>query len=318
LSKRISAKFKGPGMPLSVALPSVLPTVASMPGEVKDALPALTVMVVNGAVNFLIAVLILIAGWIVARWMGRWIHDVTGRSHYVDDTLKPLVANFVRYAILVITVVAVLSQFGVQTTSLIALLGAAGLAIGLALQGTLSNVASGVMLLILRPFRVYEKIKVTDVTGTVREIGLFRTELVTDDGTFISIPNTSIFSATIINISREATRRTNFTIEVDRAENIDRVQKAILDSLAHEPRVLKAPAPAVDVDVLGPLSTTLTVQVWLRNNNFVATLSDIKKRVRHALQDAEIPAPIPVPPPAVEPWHPPVEQDDGQHADKPN
>src|ERR1041385_172724 len=141
-------------MALSIALPAALHSVASMPNEVKDALPALTVMLVNGAINFLIAVLILIAGWIIARWMGRWVHDLTGRSHYIDDTLKPLVANFVRYAILAITVVAVLSQFGVQTTSLIALLGAAGLAIGLALQGTLSNVASGVMLLILRPFRV--------------------------------------------------------------------------------------------------------------------------------------------------------------------
>src|ERR1044071_1976935 len=305
-------------MALSIALPAALPSVASMPNEVKDALPALTVMVVNGAINFLIAVLILIAGWIIARWMGRWIHDVIGRSHYIDDTLKPLVSNFVRYAILAITVVAVLSQFGVQTTSLIALLGAAGLAIGLALQGTLSNVASGVMLLILRPFRVYEKIKIADVTGTVREIGLFRTEMVTDDGTFISIPNTTIFSATIINVSREATRRTNFTIEVDRAENVDRIQKAILESLMHDARVLKAPAPAVNVDVLGPVSTTLSVQVWVRNNNFLATQSDIKKRVRLALQEAEIAAPIPVPPPAVAPWQPPEDRTADDRAAMPN
>src|SRR5882757_2635818 len=227
-------------MPLSVALPTTLPSVASMPGEVKDALPALTVMVVNGAWNFLIAVLILIAGWIVARWIGRWIHDVIGRSHYIDETLKPLISNFVRYAILAITVVAVLSQFGVQTTSLIALLGAAGLAIGLALQGTLSNVASGVMLMILRPFRVYDKIKVGDVAGTVREIGLFRTEIVTDDGNFVSIPNATLFSGTIVNSSRESTRRTNFTVEVDRGESIDAVQKSVLESLGREPRVLKA------------------------------------------------------------------------------
>ena len=109
--------------------------------------------------NFLIAVLILIAGWMVARWLGRWLHDVVDRSRLIDETLKPLLVNGVQYAILAVTVVAVLSQFGVQTTSLIALLGAAGLAVGLALQGTLSNVASGVMLLVLRPFRVYEKIK---------------------------------------------------------------------------------------------------------------------------------------------------------------
>jgi len=293
------------------ALAPKLPAVAAMPGEVKDAIPALTVMMVNGAVNFLIAVLILIAGWVAARWIGRWVHDLIDRSHYIDDTLKPLIANFARYGILAITVVAVLSQFGVQTTSLIALLGAAGLAIGLALQGTLSNVASGVMLLILRPFRVYEKIRVGDVAGTVREIGLFRTEIVTDDGNFVSIPNATLFSGTIVNASREATRRTNFTVEVDRGESIEAIEKTILESLAREPRVLKAPAPMIEVDVLGPISTTLMVHAWLRNSDFLATVSDVKKRVREALQGADVAAPIPVAAPAVAPWTPgPVNSSD--------
>jgi small conductance mechanosensitive channel len=289
-----------------------------MPAEVKDALPALTVMMVNGALNLLIALLILIAGWVLARWMGRWAHDLMGRSHYIDDTLKPLISSFARYAVLAITIVAVLSQFGVQTTSLIALLGAAGLAVGLALQGTLSNVASGVMLLILRPFRVYDKIKVSDAFGTVREIGLFRTEIVTDDGNFISIPNATIFSGIIINVSRETMRRTNFAIEVDRAENIDALQKTILETLAHEPRVFKAPAPTVELDSLGPISTILTVHAWVRNNDFQATLSDIKKRVRQALQGGEISAPVPVPAPAVAPWQPPADKPAEDHVSKPN
>lgn len=300
------------------ALSKTLPAMASMPGDVKDALPALTVMMVQGAVNLLIAVLILIAGWVVARWMGRWVHDLIGRSHYIDETLKPLISNFARYAILAITVVAVLSQFGVQTTSLIALLGAAGLAVGLALQGTLSNVASGVMLLILRPFRVYEKIKIADTVGMVREIGLFRTEIVTDDGTFVSIPNTTIFTGTIVNISRERNRRTNFPVEIDRGENVEAVQKTILESLAREPRVLKTPAPSVEVDAVGPLSTTLTVQAWVENRDFIGALSDVKKRVRHALQDAEVSAPVPVPAPSVAPWTPQVEQPQKEQGKKPN
>jgi len=303
-------------MALSVALPA-LPAVAAMPGDVKEALPALTVMMVNGAVNILIAVLILIAGWMVARWVGRCVHDLIGRSHYIDDTLKPLISNFAAYVILAITVVAVLGQFGVQTTSLIALLGAAGLAVGLALQGTLSNVASGVMLLLLRPFRVYEKIKVGEAVGTVREIGLFRTELVTDEGNFLSIPNATVFSGTITNLSRETTRRTNFTIEVDRGEDIDAVQKSILDTLTREPRVLKAPACFVEVDTLGAVSTTLAVHAWVRNNDFAGTLSDIKKRVRQALQEGDVSAPVPVPAPAVAPWQPPAEKPANKHA-KPN
>lgn len=294
-------------MALSVALPAALPSVAAVQGNVKQALPALTVMAVDGALNFLIAVLILIAGWMVSRWLGRWLHDVVERSRLIDETLKPLLVNFVRYAILAVTVVAVLSQFGVQTTSLIALLGAAGLAVGLALQGTLSNVASGVMLLLLRPFRVYEKIKIADATGKVREIGLFRTEIVTDDGNFVSIPNATIFSGTIVNISREKNRRTNFTVEIDRAENIDAVQKTILECLGRDRRILERPAPTVEVESLGAISTTLTVQVWLENRDFGAVLSDIKKRVRHALQGSEINAPVPVAAPAVAPWTPPVE-----------
>jgi len=290
------------------ALSPKLPDVGAMPADVREAIPALTVMMVNGAVNFLIAVLILIAGWVAARWIGRWVHDLIDSSHYIDDTLKPLISNFVRYGILAITVVAVLSQFGVQTTSLIALLGAAGLAIGLALQGTLSNVASGVMLLILRPFRVYEKIRVGDVAGTVREIGLFRTEIVTEDGNFVSIPNATLFSGTIINASREPTRRTSFSVEIDRGESIDAVQKSILESLARESSILKAPAPIVEVDILGPISTTLTVHAWVRNSNYLVTLSDIKKRVREALQGAEVSAPVPVAAPAVAPWTPANEQ----------
>jgi len=293
------------------ALTPKLPEIAAMPGDVREAIPALSVMMVNGAVNFLIAVLILIAGWVAARWIGRWVHDLIDRSHYVDDTLKPLISNFVRYGILAITVVAVLSQFGVQTTSLIALLGAAGLAIGLALQGTLSNVASGVMLLILRPFRVYEKIKLGDVAGTVREIGLFRTEIVTEDGNFVSIPNATLFSGTIVNASREPTRRTHFTVEIDRGESVEAVQKAILESLAREPLVLKAPAPTVEVDMLGPISTTLVVHAWLRNSNFLAGVSDVKKRVREALQGGDVAAPVPVPAPSVAPWTPgPVDSKD--------
>jgi len=298
-----------------MVVPSTLPTVASVP----TAIPALTVMAVDGAKNMMIAVLILIAGWVLAGWVGRWVRGAVGHSHYIDATLKPLLASFVRYGILALTLVAVLGQFGVQTTSLIALLGAAGLAVGLALQGTLSNVASGVMLLVLRPFRVYDKVKIADSIGTVREIGLFRTEIITDNGNFVSIPNATIFSGTIINVSREATRRTDFTVEVDRAENLDRVQKRILECLTLEKRVLQNPPPAVQVDTLGPISTTLEVQVWLPNQDYGVVLSDVKKRVRHALQNADVSAPVPVPAPAVAPWQPPAEKDDDKtDATKPN
>jgi len=303
---------------MQIALPATLPSATAMPATVKAALPAITVMLVNGAKDLLFATLILIVGWTVARWIGRWAHDVIGRSHHVDETLKPLIANFAQYLILAITVIVVLGQFGVQTTSLIALLGAAGLAIGLALQGTLSNVASGVMLLFLRPFRVNENIRFSDAAGTVREIGLFRTTIITDDGLLVSVPNATIFSGTITNNSREATRRTSFTVEVDRAENIETIQKTILEALQHEPLLMKAPAPTAEVETLGPLSTTLTVQAWFQNRNFGAGQAAIKKRVRAALNTANVSAPVPVAAPAVAPWTPEPQRTADGKADKPN
>ena len=304
-------------MDAPLALPTTLPSAATMPAAMKASLPALTVMLVNGAKDLLVATLILVAGWMAARWIGRWVQDLMNRSHYVDDTLKPLVINFVRYTVLGITLVVVLGQFGVQTTSLIAVLGATGLAIGLALQGTLSNVASGVMLLFLRPFRVHDRIKTSDALGTAQEIGLFRTTIVTDDGLYVSVPNATIFSGTITNLSRERARRTNFTVEVDRSENLDAVQKTILECLAREPRMLQSPPPTVEVDALGPISTTLVVQVWVENRDFGGAMSEIKKRVRHALQGSDVSAPVPVPAPAVAPWTPPAETPE-QPGKKPN
>jgi small conductance mechanosensitive channel len=278
-----------------MAVPAfALPAAASLPASVKAALPALTVMLVNGALAFLAAVLILVAGWSLAGWVGKWLRGTMGSTPVIDDTLKPLIANMARYAIIAFTLVAVLGQFGVQTTSLIALLGAAGLAIGLALQGTLSNVASGVMLLGLSPFRAHDRIRVGEVSGTVNEIGLFRTILIADDGVYISIPNATIFSATISNYTREKKRRADFTVEIDHGDDIAAAQKAILSVLATDPRVLKTPAPAVEVDGLNGIATSLSVQAWMENRDFGGARSELRRRVHRALKEAGISPPVPL------------------------
>ena len=301
-------------MPTKFALPA-LPPAASVPAGIKAAVPALTVMVVNGALSLLAAVLILIAGWSLSQWLGRWLRKVLERSNYIDETLKPLLANFARYGILAVTIVAVLGQFGVQTPSLIAVIGAAGLALGLALQGTLSNVASGVMLLFLRPFRVAERITLADVTGTVREIGLFRTLLITDDGRHVSIPNATIFSGIIFNNSRETMRRATFTVDIDHGEDIGAAQEALLKALAADPLVLKAPEPEVLIEAINGGVTLLSVQAWVHNSAFLRTQSELRKLVRQALEAAHVSPPIPIPAPAVPPWTPPP---DGSAKDQPN
>jgi small conductance mechanosensitive channel len=305
-------------MVVPIALPTTLPSVAAVPADVKSAVPALTVMLVDGGKNILIAVVILIAGWMVSRWLAKRLHGLLRHSRHIDETLKPLLVNFVRYGIIAITLVAVLGQFGVQTTSLIAILGATGLAIGLALQGTLSNVASGVMLLVLRPFRVAEKIVVAGITGTVQEIGLFHTELVTDDGLFVAIPNSGIFSGIIINTSREPTRRVNFSLDIDRDADIASAQSAILDAVSRDSRVLKQPPPEVVVDALSGPQVLLSLHAWIANRDFVKVQSDMRILARRVLSEAGYGPPVPVPAPSVAPWTPPAASQSDSPSKKPN
>jgi small-conductance mechanosensitive channel len=203
-----------------------------------ETLPDFELWFLNSATDLVAAVLILIAGWIASRWAGRWTQRGLSRVHHFDETLKPLLSSFVRYAILIATFIAVLQRFGVETTSFIALVGAAGVAVGLALQGTLSNVAAGVMLLVLRPFRVGDGIQAAGQSGTVREIGLFTTILVSDDLAYVSVPNASIFNGVIVNNSREPNRRINFIVSIDFSNEIDTAQKIVLDVLRGDPRVL--------------------------------------------------------------------------------
>lgn len=296
---------------IPLGLPKTLPSVEALPADVGA-------MIVHGGVNILIAIAILVAGWVLSRWLARWLRALFQHSHHVDETLKPLMINFARYGVIAITLVAVLGQFGVQTTSLIALLGAAGLAVGLALQGTLSNVASGVMLLLLRPYRVGEKITSGSVSGTVQEIGLFHTEIITYDGLFVAMPNSAIFSGTITNLTREPIRRTNFQVDIDRDADVPAAQNAILEAMSRDSRVLKQPPPQVWIETLIGPQVLMNVHVWVDNRDFMPVQSDLKMLVRRTLNEHGFGPPVPVPAPAVAPWTPPPEDKHDTQANKPN
>ena len=250
--------------------------------------PQLQVLIVNEAINFVAAVVILAVGWTVASWAARAVRSGLRRVPRVDATLRPLLASMVRYAIVVLTIIAVLQRFGVETTSLIAVVGAAGLALGLALQGTLSNVAAGMMLIILRPFRRGEKIEADKCSGVVQELGLFRTLIMTDDGVVISIPNAQIFAGTIVNYHREKVRRTNFTVPLDPAQDLETIQAVIVAAVAEHPRVLKSPAPEAPLDSFTENAMNIAVQAWAPSAGFSATKDDLAKRVHVALNQAGI------------------------------
>lgn len=242
---------------------------------------------VNSGIRLIAAIVILIIGWMLATYAKRWL--VAGLEHLpIDLTLKPLLGSLVRYAILIITFVLVMEQFGVQTTSLIAVLGAAGLAIGLAMQGTLSNVAAGVMLLILRPFRVGQFVQIASQSGTVREIGLFTTIITTRDSIYISIPNSAIFSASITNYTREPLRRLNFTVPVDFVNDLDRVRDVIGAALAKNEHVLKTPEPWTDVSELQEYAVVMFVRCYVRSADYWKALPAVQRDVKTALDKAGI------------------------------
>jgi small conductance mechanosensitive channel len=248
----------------------------------------LQLIVVNGGLSLATGIVILVIGWMAATWAKRGLEAGLAPLP-IDLTLKPLIASLARYGILVLTVLLVVQQFGVQTTSLIAVLGAAGLAIGLALQGTLSNVASGVMLLILRPFRVGQFVEIAKGRqGTVREIGLFTTLIITRDGVYISIPNSSIFGNDIVNYTRERIRRITFTVPVDWVNDLDMVEKTIVAALAANELVLKEPAPSAVVNELQEYSAVMRARAYVRSADYWRGLWTLQKEVKAALDKAQV------------------------------
>ena len=195
--------------------------------------------------RLILALVILVAGIVLAAWAARAVSGALARTGRVDETARPALAAAARYGVLIVTAVAALSQIGVQTASLLAALGAAGLAIGLALQGTLANIAAGIMLLWLRPFRVGDYIETvggTPFAGTVKEIGLFASRLETYDGLFVFAPNSAIWTSPLRNHSRNAGRLVSFNVGFAPGADIARARAILLRAIADEPGVLKRAA----------------------------------------------------------------------------
>ena len=261
--------------------------------EVSSLANQLLFIVTDYSLNILGALLLLTAGWLVAGWVHRYTNKALRRIHRVDATLRSFVTNLVRYAILVLVIVAVLAQFGVQTTSIIAVLGAAGLAVGLALQGTLSNIAAGVMLLFLRPFKVDEYIDAGGVSGTVQDVGLFTTELKTFDGIFMMVPNSQLASAAIKNYSRLPTRRLDLTIGISYADNLNRAMQVLNKVLENDERILGNPPHEVLVKELADSSVNINLRCWTSRQDYWSLLFDLTKQAKLQLDDHGISIPFP-------------------------
>ena len=250
-------------------------------------------LIVTYALDVLGAVLLLIGGWMVAGWARRAVKRGLDRVDNMEATLKPFIASGARYAVLIFVLVAVMAQFGVQTTSIIAVLGAAGLAVGLALQGTLSNVAAGMMLLFIRPLKAGEYIAAGGMTGTVTEVGLFVTILTTFDGIYVTVPNSQLWDSAITNYSRLPTRMINFTVGIGYDDDVDHAQAVLRELVEGDERVLPYPAPQIIVTNLNSSSVDITIRCWLPRTEFWGYLWDLTKGVKLRLDGASIAIPYP-------------------------
>lgn len=264
-----------------------------MEEKVSELVAVATAAATTYGLDLLGAIAILVIGLMFAGWAQRATLSALSRVRRLDTTLRVFFASIVKYFIVVIVVLAVLNRFGVQTASLIAVLGAAGLAVGLAVQGTLSNVAAGVMLLIFRPFRVGDAINAGGQTGIVHELGLFLTELNTFDNVRISVPNASIWGSPITNYSFNPTRRIDLVVGIAYEDDIDAAMASISAVIAADGRLHKDPAPLVAVTALADSSVNLAVQAWCDAGNFGSAKFALIKAIKERLDQDGITIPYP-------------------------
>ena len=261
--------------------------------QTREMIESVIAIIVEYGVDIIGAITLLIIGWMVAGWVRRGVRHGLDRIPRMDETLKPFLAKLTWYVVMVFVLVAVLNQFGVQTTSIIAVLGAAGLAIGLALQGTLANVASGVMLLMLRPFNVKDYVDAGGIAGTVLEIGLFNTEIKTNNGLCLIVPNSKIWASPITNFSRNATRRFDIPVGIGYGDDVDGAITLLEGLLDSDSRVLKDPERLVKVKELGDSAVVINLRAWTKSGDFWDTVWDLNKAILTDLQAAGYSIPFP-------------------------
>ncbi|MER9586410.1 mechanosensitive ion channel domain-containing protein [Mesorhizobium sp. M0276] len=262
---------------------------------VQTGLAQLSTLIVSYSFSAIGAVILLVVGYIIAGLAERSIFAGLGHIHGFDQTLRHFFSKIVRYAILILVTIMVLGQFGVQTASIIAAIGAIGLAIGLALQGTLQNIAAGIMLLALRPFRIGESVEVGSIAGTIEEIGLFATKLRTAEGVYILAPNSTLWNQPVRNFTRNGVRRSDITLSIGSWNDIDRAQKTLLAIAGSDRRVKRDPAPIAFVATLGDNTVSIALRYWTSSADFFATQTDLTKRAKQQFDSEGISIPRPPP-----------------------
>jgi small conductance mechanosensitive channel len=234
--------------------------------------------------------------FLVGRWVAKLLSTVAAKAMKkakVDATLIPFLENLAFTAMLVFVVIAALAAVGVQTASFIAVLGAAGLAVGLALQGSLANFASGVLLLIFKPFRVGDFVEIAGAKGTVTAIHVFNTVMNAPDNIRIIVPNSQVTGGSILNYTINGTRRVDLVVSVSYADDLKLARRVLENVLATEPRVLREPAPTVAVSKMGDSSIDLVVRPWVKADDYWSVYFDLTEKLKVAVEENGMTIPFP-------------------------
>jgi len=255
----------------------------------------MTTLVASYGMNVLGAIITLIVGFAAASWLSRMTTRAMRKADKIDAVFRPLPGKIVRIVVMVFTIIAVLNRFGVETTSLIALLGAAGLAIGLALQGTLSNVAAGVMILVFRPFKIGDVVNLGGDIYIIDSLGFFICNAHLPDGPIAFLPNSKIWGETILNLSvtDQDIRRIDEHYGIGYGDDINKAIAILRQIAADEARILDDPAPLIKVDSLGDSSVNILFRVWTARSDWWDTKLDLVQRCKEALEGGGISIPFP-------------------------
>ncbi len=232
-----------------------------------------------------IKIIAALAIFIIGKWVSKWLTAVLRkmmRRSKVDETLVSFLGSLTYVGLMTFVIIAAVGELGIQTTSFVAIIGAAGLAVGLAFQGSLSNLASGVLLVIFKPFKLGDFVEGGGVMGVVEEIGIFTTVLKTPDNKKIIVPNSKITGGNIVNYSAEDKRRVDLVVGVSYEDNLDKVRRVLQDIIAADNRILEDPAPTIGVAELADSSVNFAVRPWVKTADywdvFFALNETIKKR----------------------------------------
>lgn len=249
-------------------------------------------IVLQWVINIGTAILVFIIGRLIVGLITRLLAHAMRRSK-MDELLVNFIASIAHSVLLLFVIIASLEQLGLDTTSLVALLGAAGIAVGLALKDSLQNFSSGVMLIIFRPFKTGDYVEAGGVAGVVEHIGIFTTNLKTPDNKQVIVPNGQIYSGTITNYSTKPTRRVDMTVGISYGSDIKKARDIISDLLKKDTRVLADPAPVVAVGALNNSSVDILVRPWVNSADYWAVYWDFNENVKIAFDEAEIGIPFP-------------------------